>query len=61
MANFITRLNVTDNVEQSATPELQNIMAMGDEKFGLAYTTLVEDALTGKIDRKEITKRFRDR
>ena len=60
MANFITRLNVTENVEQSITPELQNIMAMGDEKFGQAYTTLVEDALTGKIDRTEITKRFRD-
>ena len=57
MANLL-RLNVTDNVEQSNT-QLQNIMAMGDESLP-AYTTLVEDALTGKIDRTEITKRFRD-
>lgn len=60
MSTFIQRLNVTDNVEQAITPELQEIFALGDGQMAESYRTLLEDALTGKIDRTEITKRFRD-
>lgn len=60
MTTFIQRLNVTDNVEQAITPELQQIFALGDENMANAYKTLLEDALTGNIDRTEVTKRFRD-
>lgn len=60
MKTFVARSTVTDNVNQSLTQQLQDILALGGSELTSEFTTLIEDSLTGRIDREEITRRFRD-
>ena len=60
MKAFVARATVTDNFQQVLPQSISEILAIGGSDLSNEFITMMQQGLTGQIDREEITKRFRD-